>query len=223
MTSTSAAKGSVASRLLCASNGATVEKCGTQAAHWVVSHWLQAGCPVRPKQAQRSAPTGALSSPSARCKDASNPQGRDYGDKPTFVRIPAAMKDGRVEVDVWARRSDKAPKDARAVVGLTYRINADASAYESVYLRPVNDRRLNPPAPRDRRADADPGQAHSFNGHAEHTAQTARSAGHSPSQRQYAGVPDCSPFTHRETDIMLTIKTIAINARCIRTESQFGR
>ena len=78
--------------------------------------------------------------------------GRDYGDKPTFVRIPAGLKDGRIEVDLWARRNGKGPKDARAFVGLAYRINADASAYESVYLRPLNGRKLNPPAPRDLRA-----------------------------------------------------------------------
>lgn len=78
--------------------------------------------------------------------------GLDYGDLPTFVQIPARLKDGSIAVDILAQRNGKGPADARAFVGLAYRINADASAYESVYLRPLNGRKLNPPVPRDRRA-----------------------------------------------------------------------
>ncbi len=78
--------------------------------------------------------------------------GIDYGDLPTFVQIPIEIEDGTIEVDIYARRNGKGPTEARAFVGLAYHVNADASVYESVYLRPLNGRKLNPPAPRDKRA-----------------------------------------------------------------------
>ena len=71
---------------------------------------------------------------------------------PTFVQIPIEIEDGTIEVDIYARLNGKGPTDARAFVGLAYHVNADASVYESVYLRPLNGRKLNPPAPRDKRA-----------------------------------------------------------------------
>ena len=73
-------------------------------------------------------------------------------DNPTFVLIPASFKNGTIEVDILGRLNGKGPADARAFVGLVYRVvDADAH-FESVYLRPLNGRKKSPPAPRDRRA-----------------------------------------------------------------------
>jgi len=73
-------------------------------------------------------------------------------DNPTFVQIPASFKNGTIEVDILGRLNGKGPADARAFVGLVYRVvDADAH-FESVYLRPLNGRKKSPPAPRDRRA-----------------------------------------------------------------------
>ena len=46
----------------------------------------------------------------------------------------------------------KAPRDARAFIGLALRTDADRRSFESVYFRPTNGRMLNPGAPRDKRA-----------------------------------------------------------------------
>ena len=78
--------------------------------------------------------------------------GIDFGDTPTFVAIPANFRNGTIEVDLLGRLNGKGPPDARAFVGLAYRIVEDGSRFESVYLRPLNGRKTNPPAPRDRRA-----------------------------------------------------------------------
>ena len=76
----------------------------------------------------------------------------DYHDEPTFVRIPADFKSGTIEFDVRSRLTDAAPEYARAFAGLAYRINRLGNRFECVYLRPMNGRPLNPPAPRDARA-----------------------------------------------------------------------
>ena len=73
-------------------------------------------------------------------------------DNPTYVRIPAALRDGTIEVDLLGRLNGKGPPDARAFVGLAYRIVGADARFESVYLRPLNGRKKNPPPPRDRRA-----------------------------------------------------------------------
>ena len=78
--------------------------------------------------------------------------GIDYGDSPTFVQLPIKIQNGTIEVEIFARRSTQAMADARAFVGLAYRIDANASSYESVYLRPLNGLKLNPPSPRDKKA-----------------------------------------------------------------------
>lgn len=78
--------------------------------------------------------------------------GVDFGDEPTFVLLPETMRDGTIEVDVLGRLAATAPPEARAFIGLAYRVQGAGESYESVYLRPLNGRRLDPPAPRDRRA-----------------------------------------------------------------------
>jgi len=73
-------------------------------------------------------------------------------DNPTFVQIPAALQDGTIEVDLLGRLNGKGPPDARAFVGLAYRIVDADARFESVYLRPLNGRKKQPTPPRDRRA-----------------------------------------------------------------------
>lgn len=76
----------------------------------------------------------------------------DYHDEPTYVRIPADFESGTIEFDLRSRLTATAPEYARAFAGVAYRINADNSQFESVYLRPMNGRSLNPPGPRAQRA-----------------------------------------------------------------------
>jgi hypothetical protein len=73
-------------------------------------------------------------------------------DMPTFVLIPTNFKNGTIEVDVLGRLNKKALPDARAFVGLAYRVVDTEARFESVYLRPLNGRKTNPPSPRDKRA-----------------------------------------------------------------------
>jgi hypothetical protein len=78
--------------------------------------------------------------------------GIDFRDMPTFVLIPATFKNGAIEVDVLGRLNGKGPPDARAFVGLAYHVTDCGERFESVYLRPLNGRKANPPPPRDQRA-----------------------------------------------------------------------
>jgi len=78
--------------------------------------------------------------------------GIDFRDMPTFVLIPATFKNGTIEVDVLGRLNGKGPPDARAFVGLAYHVTGSGERFESVYLRPLNGRKANPPPPRDKRA-----------------------------------------------------------------------
>jgi hypothetical protein len=73
-------------------------------------------------------------------------------DNPTFVLIPTDFKDGTIEVDILGRLNGKGLPEARAFVGLAYRIVAAGARFESVYLRPLNGRKKRPPPPRERRA-----------------------------------------------------------------------
>jgi hypothetical protein len=73
-------------------------------------------------------------------------------DMPTFVLVPADFKNGTIEVDVLGRLNGKGPPDARAFIGLAYRVVDGEGRFESAYLRPLNGRKRNPPAPRDKRA-----------------------------------------------------------------------
>jgi hypothetical protein len=76
----------------------------------------------------------------------------DYVDMPTFAVLPTTFTTGVVSVDIYSRLNALAPPYARAFAGLAYHIIDDYSAFESVYLRPLNGVSLNPPAPRDKRA-----------------------------------------------------------------------
>jgi hypothetical protein len=73
-------------------------------------------------------------------------------DMPTFVLIPGNFQNGTIEVDILGRLNGKGLPDARAFVGLAYRVVGDGARFESVYLRPLNGRKTNPPSPRDKRA-----------------------------------------------------------------------
>jgi hypothetical protein len=73
-------------------------------------------------------------------------------DMPTFVLIPGNFKNGAIEVDVLGRLNGKGLPDARAFIGLAYRVIDGGARFESVYLRPLNGRKTNPPSPRDKRA-----------------------------------------------------------------------
>ena len=71
-------------------------------------------------------------------------------DMPTFVRIPADFRNGTIEVDILSRLNGKGPPDARAFIGLSYRITGSEQHFETIYLRPLNGRKKSPPSPRDR-------------------------------------------------------------------------
>jgi hypothetical protein len=73
-------------------------------------------------------------------------------DMPTFVLIPINFTNGTIEVDMLGRLNGQGLPDARAFVGLAYRVVDSGVRFESVYLRPLNGRKTNPPAPRDKRA-----------------------------------------------------------------------
>jgi hypothetical protein len=75
--------------------------------------------------------------------------GIDFGDTPTFVLIPGDFRNGTIEVDLLGRLIGKGPPDARAFIGLAYRI-VNGRRFEAAYLRPLNGRKTTPPAPRDR-------------------------------------------------------------------------
>ena len=51
-----------------------------------------------------------------------------------------AFHNGTIELDVVGKPRAGAPGDARGFVGLAFRVNADASKYECVYIRPTNGR-----------------------------------------------------------------------------------
>lgn len=62
-------------------------------------------------------------------------------DEPTFVKLTDLnLENGIVEVKVLSRLLPNAPAFSRGFIGLAYRINADNSAYESIYIRPTNGR-----------------------------------------------------------------------------------
>jgi len=73
-------------------------------------------------------------------------------DMPTFVLIPADFRNGTIEVDLLGRLNGKGLPDARAFVGVAYRVVDGGAHFEAVYLRPLNGRKTNPPPPRDKRA-----------------------------------------------------------------------
>ncbi len=62
-------------------------------------------------------------------------------DEPTFVKLTGTeFTNGTIEIDVLSRLLEDAPDFARGFIGLAFRINADNSRFESIYLRPTNGR-----------------------------------------------------------------------------------
>lgn len=62
-------------------------------------------------------------------------------DEATFVKIKDVdFKDGIIEVMVLSRLHAKARPSDRGFIGIAYRINADNSKFECMYIRPTNGR-----------------------------------------------------------------------------------
>lgn len=62
-------------------------------------------------------------------------------DEPTFARLQdVTFRDGTIEVKVLSRLRPDAPDFARGFIGLAFRINADNTRFESIYIRPTNGR-----------------------------------------------------------------------------------
>lgn len=62
-------------------------------------------------------------------------------DEPTFSRIKGLeFTNGTIEVKVLSRLLPGAPEMARGFIGVAFRINADNSKFESIYVRPTNAR-----------------------------------------------------------------------------------
>jgi hypothetical protein len=58
-----------------------------------------------------------------------------------IVVLPGTtFHDGTIEVDVAGKPRAGAPSDARGFVGVAFRVSADPSKYECVYIRPTNGR-----------------------------------------------------------------------------------
>jgi hypothetical protein len=78
--------------------------------------------------------------------------GVDFVDQPTLVLVGPEFSNGTVSVDVFSAIRPGAPELARGFAGLAFRVTGDLGAFESVYLRPLNGARENPPAERAARA-----------------------------------------------------------------------
>ncbi len=62
-------------------------------------------------------------------------------DEATFVRLKNLdFKDGTIEITVLSRLLKSAAPSDRGFIGLAYRINADNSKFECMYIRPTNGR-----------------------------------------------------------------------------------
>lgn len=62
-------------------------------------------------------------------------------DEATFVRIKDIdFKDGIIEVKVLSRLEKRASPTDRGFIGVAFRINADNSKFECIYIRPANGR-----------------------------------------------------------------------------------
>jgi len=69
------------------------------------------------------------------------------GDQPTFVLLPVAFHNGAIEVAIAGEVNGKGAPDARAFVGIAFRVNKDASQFEAIYLRMTNGLKAEPPPP----------------------------------------------------------------------------
>ncbi|MEY4761201.1 MAG: hypothetical protein RLZZ200_1057 [Pseudomonadota bacterium] len=62
-------------------------------------------------------------------------------DEPTFARVGGKpFRDGTIQVRVYSRLLKDAPELARGFLGIVFRVNADASRFEGIYVRPLNAR-----------------------------------------------------------------------------------
>jgi len=62
-------------------------------------------------------------------------------DEPTFVELVGSdFRNGVIEVKVMSKLLADAPDFARGFIGVAFRINADSSQFESIYVRPTNGR-----------------------------------------------------------------------------------
>ena len=71
---------------------------------------------------------------------------------PSFAVVHRDFADGVIEVDIGAELTGKGAPDARGFAGLSFHIDRDLQAHESVYLRMANGR-LNLPQPPPPRID----------------------------------------------------------------------
>jgi len=78
-----------------------------------------------------------ISSPASDAAWANNHSGTGGG----IVVLPAvSFHNGTIEISVAGKPGAGAPADARGFVGVAFRVNADTSKYEYVYIRPTNGR-----------------------------------------------------------------------------------
>lgn len=62
-------------------------------------------------------------------------------DEPTYAKLKGLdFENGMIEVDVYSKLLKDAPNYARGFIGVAFRINADDTRYESIYIRPTNGR-----------------------------------------------------------------------------------
>ncbi len=61
-------------------------------------------------------------------------------DGPNFAYLPMDFSNGTIEVDLAADLEENAPEFARGFIGLAFRISENLSAFEGMYIRPLNGR-----------------------------------------------------------------------------------
>lgn len=62
-------------------------------------------------------------------------------DQPTFVKVKGVdFRNGTIEVSVLSRLLPNAPALARGFIGIAFRINDSNTRFESIYIRPTNER-----------------------------------------------------------------------------------
>src|SRR5215472_2941433 len=86
----------------------------------------------------KAEPVSYLGRPAVRVTDAA-PEG--LGDAGRLAIVPgSSFQDGAIEVNLSGNTSPDAPEGARGFVGIAFRISADRSQFECLYLRPKNGR-----------------------------------------------------------------------------------
>lgn len=71
---------------------------------------------------------------------------------PNVAVLPYEIQNDSISFDILSRLKGKGPADARASPGLAYRNSADCDAFESVFLRHLNELNQNPPPPQHKQA-----------------------------------------------------------------------